>query len=67
MEALKLEQVVKQYGDKTAVNKISLKVEQGEIYGLLGANGSKQNNNNAHGAWPDLSRRGQDSLQRQVL
>lgn len=40
MEALHLEQVVKQYGDKTAVNGISLKVEQGEIYGLLGANGA---------------------------
>ncbi|WP_042202964.1 ABC transporter ATP-binding protein, partial [Paenibacillus camerounensis] len=40
MEALKLEQVVKQYGDKTAVNGINLKVEQGEIYGLLGANGA---------------------------
>lgn len=40
MEALKLEQVVKQYGDKTAVNKISLNVEEGEIYGLLGANGA---------------------------
>ncbi|QSF45470.1 ABC transporter ATP-binding protein [Paenibacillus tianjinensis] len=40
MEALKLEQVVKQYGDKTAVNRINLKVEQGEIYGLLGANGA---------------------------
>ncbi|MBY9079948.1 ABC transporter ATP-binding protein [Paenibacillus sp. HN-1] len=40
MEALKLEGVVKQYGDKTAVNGISLGVEQGEIYGLLGANGA---------------------------
>lgn len=40
MEALKLEKVVKQYGDKTAVNGISLGVERGEIYGLLGANGA---------------------------
>ncbi|MFD1774009.1 ABC transporter ATP-binding protein [Paenibacillus rhizophilus] len=40
MEALKLERVVKQYGDKTAVNGISLGVERGEIYGLLGANGA---------------------------
>ncbi|ASA25479.1 ABC transporter ATP-binding protein [Paenibacillus donghaensis] len=40
MEALKLESVVKQYGDKTAVNGISLNVGQGEIYGLLGANGA---------------------------
>ncbi|AKG37237.1 ABC transporter ATP-binding protein [Paenibacillus durus] len=40
MEALKLEDVVKQYGDKTAVNGITLGVEPGEIYGLLGANGA---------------------------
>ncbi|GFZ90932.1 putative ABC transporter ATP-binding protein YhaQ [Paenibacillus marchantiophytorum] len=35
-----LEHVSKQYGDKTAVNKIQLCVKQGEIYGLLGANGA---------------------------
>ncbi|MFP4977028.1 ABC transporter ATP-binding protein [Paenibacillus sp. CN-4] len=40
MEALKLENVVKQYGDKTAVNRIALSVNPGEIYGLLGANGA---------------------------
>lgn len=40
MVALKLEGVVKQYGSKTAVNGISLGVERGEIYGLLGANGA---------------------------
>lgn len=40
MEALKLENVVKQYGDKTAVNGINLTVGKGEIYGLLGANGA---------------------------
>ena len=40
MEALKLEKVVKQYGDKTAVNELSLQVGEGEIYGLLGANGA---------------------------
>ncbi|SEU29667.1 ABC transporter ATP-binding protein [Paenibacillus sp. NFR01] len=40
MEALKLEQVVKQYGEKTAVNGITLNVQEGEIYGLLGANGA---------------------------
>jgi len=40
MNPLKVEQVVKQYGDKTAVNGISLEVSEGEIYGLLGANGA---------------------------
>ncbi|MBJ6362845.1 ABC transporter ATP-binding protein [Paenibacillus sp. GCM10012307] len=40
MKPLVLEQVSKQYGEKTAVNRISLEVEAGEIYGLLGANGA---------------------------
>ncbi|WP_274655405.1 ABC transporter ATP-binding protein [Paenibacillus humicola] len=40
MKTLKVEQIVKQYGDKTAVNGISFEVEEGEIYGLLGANGA---------------------------
>lgn len=40
MNPLKVEQVVKQYGDKTAVNGINFEVGQGEIYGLLGANGA---------------------------
>lgn len=35
-----VENVSKQYGDKTAVNSIRLRVKQGEIYGLLGANGA---------------------------
>lgn len=40
MNPLKVEQVIKQYGDKTAVNSISFEVSEGEIYGLLGANGA---------------------------
>ncbi|MDP4098567.1 ABC transporter ATP-binding protein [Paenibacillus sp. P96] len=40
MSMLQLEQVVKQYGDKTAVNEVSLQVNNGEIYGLLGGNGA---------------------------
>lgn len=40
MSVLEIAEVSKEYGDKTAVNKISLKVERGEIYGLLGANGA---------------------------
>jgi ABC-2 type transport system ATP-binding protein len=35
-----VQDVSKQYGDKTAVNRIQLQVKQGEIYGLLGANGA---------------------------
>lgn len=40
MKPLLVEHVVKQYGDKTAVNGISFEVSEGEIYGLLGANGA---------------------------
>ncbi len=40
MKPLKVEQIVKQYGDKRAVNGISFEVGAGEIYGLLGANGA---------------------------
>ncbi|WP_308638060.1 ABC transporter ATP-binding protein [Paenibacillus silvisoli] len=40
MNALSVERIFKQYGDKTAVNGISFNVAPGEIYGLLGANGA---------------------------
>lgn len=40
MSRLQLEEVVKQYGNHTAVNGISLNVNGGEIYGLLGGNGA---------------------------
>ncbi|WP_168119851.1 ATP-binding cassette domain-containing protein [Paenibacillus sp. HB172176] len=40
MKPLVVESVVKQYGDKTAVNQISFELGEGEIYGLLGANGA---------------------------
>jgi len=37
---IKTENLVKKYGDKLAVNGISLEVNQGEVVGLLGANGA---------------------------
>ncbi|MGG4213525.1 ATP-binding cassette domain-containing protein [Paenibacillus sp. FSL L8-0638] len=40
MSMLQLKEVVKQYGNHTAVNGISLNVNGGEIYGLLGGNGA---------------------------
>jgi ABC-2 type transport system ATP-binding protein len=40
MFPLQIEQVSKQYGDKTAVNEIDIQVKEGEIFGLLGANGA---------------------------
>lgn len=40
MFPLQVENVSKQYGDKTAVNSINFNVREGEIFGLLGANGA---------------------------
>ncbi|HZG88466.1 ABC transporter ATP-binding protein [Paenibacillus sp.] len=40
MQRLRLTQVVKRYGDKTAVDGVSFEAEPGEIYGLIGANGA---------------------------
>lgn len=37
---LEVDQVVKQYGNYTALNQVSLSVPQGSIYGLLGPNGA---------------------------
>ena len=37
---LEVQNVVKQYGDYVALNKISLTVPKGSIYGLLGPNGA---------------------------
>ncbi len=38
--AVELLSVTKRYNEITAVNKVDLKIEQGEIFGLLGPNGS---------------------------
>ena len=37
---LEVNKVVKQYGDYTALNEVSLTVPKGSIYGLLGPNGA---------------------------
>ena len=38
--ALVCENLVKRYGDKTVVNHVSFRIEEGEAYGLLGPNGA---------------------------
>jgi ABC-2 type transport system ATP-binding protein len=40
MNAIDVRQIVKRFGDFTAVNNISFTVESGEIFGLLGPNGA---------------------------
>lgn len=40
MEMVKIENLVKKFGDFTAVDKINLDIKEGEIYGLLGPNGA---------------------------
>ncbi len=37
---IELDNVVKRYGNKTAVNRLSLRVEQGELFAFLGPNGA---------------------------
>lgn len=37
---LEIKSVIKKYGDFIAVNKLSLKIEKGEIFGFLGPNGA---------------------------
>jgi ABC-2 type transport system ATP-binding protein len=38
--AIEVEQIVKKYGDFTAVDNVSFSVKEGEIFGLLGPNGA---------------------------
>ena len=40
MSVLNISNLTKQYGSITAVNNLSLEINSGEIYGLLGPNGS---------------------------
>ena len=40
---LKVENVVKYYGDLLAVDNLSFTVDDGEIFGLLGLNGAGKN------------------------
>ncbi len=40
MKIVKIEELTKKFGDLTAVDNISLDIEEGEIYGLLGPNGA---------------------------
>lgn len=40
MSIVRMEKVTKNFGDVTAVDKMSLNIEEGEIFGLLGPNGA---------------------------
>lgn len=39
-DAIVVENLTKQFGDRVAVNKVSLRIPEGEVFGLLGPNGS---------------------------
>ena len=39
-----IENLVKRYGDLVALNHLNLDIKEGEIFGLLGPNGSGKNN-----------------------
>src|SRR5438552_10973894 len=40
LAAIEVEEITKRFGEFTAVDRISFKVEHGEIFGLLGPNGA---------------------------
>ncbi|WP_151732829.1 ABC transporter ATP-binding protein ['Paenibacillus yunnanensis' Narsing Rao et al. 2020] len=40
MKVIEIDNLVKKFGDHTAVNGLSLTIEQGEVFGLLGPNGA---------------------------
>lgn len=40
MKAIKTEDLTKSFGDVVAVDKVSLEIEQGELFGMLGPNGA---------------------------
>ena len=44
MKAIVVKDLVKKYGDFTAVDGISFSVEKGEIFGLIGENGAGKTN-----------------------
>ena len=41
-----LKNVVKKFDDFTALNNLNMNVREGSIYGLVGPNGSRENNDN---------------------
>lgn len=43
---LKITNLTKTYGDKRAVDNLSLHIQPGEIYGFIGHNGAGKNDNN---------------------
>ena len=38
--------LTKKYGDFFALESLTLKLEQGDLFGFIGPNGGRQNNNN---------------------
>lgn len=42
---IKLKEVVKKFNTFTALNHLTMQVRKGSIYGLVGPNGSRKNNN----------------------
>ena len=40
MSAIKIENLTKRFDDFTAVDSVSLEIEEGELFGLLGPNGA---------------------------
>lgn len=43
---ISLKDVTKKFDNYLALNKFNMNIEKGSIYGLVGPNGSRKNNNN---------------------
>lgn len=48
---IEVNNLVKRYGDHTAVDHLSFKIEKGKIYGFLGPNGAGKSTTNDMNYW----------------
>lgn len=47
--------LTKQYGTQKSVANLNIHVRQGRIYGLLGRNGARKDNDHENAAWADTA------------
>lgn len=57
---IKVEHLVKRYGNRNVVDDLTFTVEKGQIVGFLGPNGARKINNNEHDYRLHLCDRGHD-------
>ena len=57
---LEIKNVSKSFGKNKVVDNITLNIEEGEVFGFLGPNGARKNNNNKNDFGAFKYRRGRD-------